>query len=99
MCYVCLWPLQAPIESATAFQTPTRLGRSTAQSPTSPQSTKVSFFSRIGRDIDIVKTVLLLTGAFHGTSHQVQAIGHAKLADCLLLATSSLLIVCTPVTS
>ncbi|KAA0162679.1 hypothetical protein FNF28_04622 [Cafeteria roenbergensis] len=32
---------------------------------------RVAFFDRIGRDIEIVKMVLLLTGAFHGTRKAV----------------------------
>jgi hypothetical protein len=43
-------------------------------SPTQPPSalSKVSFFTRIGADVDVVKTALLLTGAFHGIKNQVR---------------------------
>ncbi len=36
-----------------------------------PEPQRSSFFDRIGLDIEIVKVVLLLTGAFQGTKNQV----------------------------
>ncbi len=72
-------------DTTDLFSTPMRAMRGTPGSPLSPQPpagpAKVSFFEKIGRDVEIVKTVLLLTGAFHGTSHQVCVWVLARAAD------------------
>ena len=36
-----------------------------------PDEDKTSFFDRIGKDVQIVRSVLLLTGALHGSQKQV----------------------------
>jgi len=36
-----------------------------------PESQKISFFGGLGKDMEIIKTVLLLTGALYGTRNQV----------------------------
>lgn len=36
-----------------------------------PESERLSFFDMLGKDIEVIKTVLLLTGAMHGTTKQV----------------------------
>eukprot|EP00949_MAST-11_sp_MAST-11-sp1_P002825 g2825.t1 len=36
-----------------------------------PEEERMSFFSKLGEDVNIVKVVLLLTGALHGTRNQV----------------------------
>ena len=37
-----------------------------------PEDSKRSFFDRIGKDVQIVRSVLLLTGALHGSQKQVK---------------------------
>lgn len=39
-----------------------------------PESERMTFFEALGCDLEIIKTVLLLTGALHGTTTQVSAV-------------------------